>query len=70
MSTMKGELVASALAMKEAVLRSNMLTEQRFDEEFKQVPLKIDNTVTLHVIRNCAYSSRTKYIALKVLLNP
>ena len=28
------------------------------------MPLYIDNTATLHVIGNCAYSSRTKNIAL------
>ena len=65
LSTMKAELVASALAMKEAVSCSNMLTELGFDEEFKRVPLKIDNTATLHVIGNHAYGSRTKHIALR-----
>ena len=35
MSTMEAELVASAPAMKEAVLCSNMFTELGFDEEFK-----------------------------------
>ena len=37
MSTMVAELVASALAMKEAVFCSNMLTELEFGKEFEQV---------------------------------
>ena len=65
MSTMEAELVASALAMKKAVFCSNMLTELGLAEEFKQVPLEIDNTSTLHVIGNRAYSSCTKHIALR-----
>ena len=59
------ELVASALAMKEAVFCSNMLTELGFGKEFEQVPPHIDNTATLHVIGNGAFSSRTKHIALR-----
>ena len=39
-STIVAELVASALAMKEAVLCSNMLTELGFGKEFEQVPKK------------------------------
>ena len=49
MSTMEAELGSPALAMKEAVFCSNMLTELGFGKEFEQVPLHIDNTVTLHV---------------------
>ena len=64
MSTMEAELVASALAMTEAVFCSNMLTELGFGTEFEQVRLHIDNTATLHVIGNRAFSSRTKHIAL------
>ena len=41
MSTMEAELVASALAMKEAVFCSKMLTELGFGKEFKQVPLHL-----------------------------
>ena len=55
MSTMEAELVASALAMKEAVFCSNMLTELGFGKEFEQVPLHIDNTATLHVMGNRAF---------------
>ena len=47
MSTMEAELVASALAMKEAVFCSKMLTELGFGKQFKQVQLHIDNTATL-----------------------
>ena len=65
MSTMEAELGSPALAMKEAVFCSNMLTELGFGKEFEQVPLHIDNTVTLHVIGNRAFSSRTEYIALR-----
>ena len=66
MSTMEAELVASALAMKEAVFCSNMMTELGFGKEFGQVPLHIDNTATLHVIGNRAFSSRTKHISLRL----
>ena len=65
MSTMEAELVASALTMKEAVFCSNMMTELRFGQQFGQVPLYIDNTTTLHVLGNQAFSSRTKHIALR-----
>ena len=65
MSTMEAELVASALAMKEAVFCSNMLTELGFGKEFAQVPLYCDNTATLHALGNRSFSSRTKHIALR-----
>ena len=65
MSTMEAELVASALAMKEAVFCSNMMTELGFGKDFGQVPLHIDNNATLHVIGKRAFSSRTKHIALR-----
>lgn len=65
MSTMEAELVAAALAMKEAVFCSNMMVELGFRGDFGQVPLYIDNTATLHVIGNRTYSSRTKHIALR-----
>ena len=64
MSTMEAELVASALAMNEAVFCSNMLTELGFGKEFAQVPLYCDNTATLHALGNRCFSSRTKHIAL------
>ena len=65
MSTMEAELVVGALAMKEAVFCSNMMKELRFGTQFEQVPVNIDNTATLHVIGNQAFSSRTKHIALR-----
>ena len=65
MSTMKADLVASALAMKEVVFGSNKMTELGFGKEFVQVPLHIDNTATLRVIGNRAFTSRTKHFALR-----
>ena len=61
---MEAELVAGALAMKEAVFCSNMLIELGFGNEFENAPLHIDNTAILHV-GNRAYSSRRKDIALR-----
>ena len=69
MSTMEADLVAAALAIKEAVFCSNMLIGLGFGKDEK-VPLYIDNTATLHVIGNRAYSSRTKHIALRFFLHP
>jgi len=40
MSTMEAELVAGALAMKEAVFCSNMMKELGFGTQFEQVPVK------------------------------
>ena len=68
MSTMKAELVASALAMKEAVFCSNMLNELGFGKDFAKVPLYCDNTATLRVLGNRSFSSRTKHIALRFLI--
>ena len=59
MSTMEAELVASALAMKEAVFCSNMLTELGFGKEFAQVPLYCDNTATLHAPARGRNTSRS-----------
>ena len=66
---MEAELVASALAMKEAVFCSNVTTELGFGKEFDQVPLHIDNTATRHAIDNRAFSSRTKHIALRFYIH-
>ena len=65
MSTMEAELVASALAMKEAMFCSNMLTELGFGKDFAKVPLYCGNTATLHALGNRFFSSRTKHIALR-----
>ena len=68
MPTIEEELVASALAMKEAVFCSNMLTELEFGKDFAKVPLYCDNTATLQAPRNRSFSSRTKHIALRFFL--
>ena len=65
MSTMEAELVASALAMKEAVFCSNMLAELGFGKDFAKVSSYCDNTATLHALGNRFFSSRTKHIALR-----
>ena len=65
MSIMEAELVASALAMMEAVLCSNMLTELGFGKEFSQMPVYSDNTATLHALGNGSFSSMSKHIALR-----
>eukprot|EP00903_Cladosiphon_okamuranus_P015299 g14134.t1 len=65
MSTMEAELVASALAMKEAVYCSNVLTELGFGKQFAQLPVYCDNTATLHALGNRTDSSRTTHIALR-----
>ena len=51
-STMEAELVAAALAMKEAVFCSNMMKELGFGARFDSVPLYIDNTSAPHVAEN------------------
>ena len=66
MKTMEAELVASALAMKEAMFCSNMLFEVGFGKDFAKVPLYCDNTETLHALGNRSFSSRTKHTALRL----
>ena len=46
------ELVAAALATKEAVFCSNMMKELGFGARFDSVPLYIDNTSAPHVAEN------------------
>ena len=65
MPTMEAELVAAALATKEVIFCTNMMTELRFGSEFSSAPLYIDNTATLHVIGNQTFSARTKHVALR-----
>ena len=65
MSTMEAELVAAALAMKEVIFCTNMMTELGFGQEFSSAPLYIDNTATLNVIGNQTFSGRTKHVALR-----
>ena len=65
---MEAELVAAALATREAVFFQNMMTELGFKEEFNCVPLHIDNTSALHVAQNQTNSSRYyKNVALRKL---
>ena len=64
-STMEAELVAAALAMKEAMFCSNIMLELGFGKSFGSVPLYIDSTSALHVAGNRTYSPRAKHIALK-----
>ena len=59
------ELVAAALAMKEAVFCSNMMKELGFGTRFDSLPLYIDNTSVLQVAGNRTYSSRVKHVALR-----
>ena len=63
--TMEAEVVAAALAMKEAAFCSNMMLDLGFEESFSSVPLYIDNTSALHVAGNRTYSPRAKHIALR-----
>ena len=48
-STMEAELVAAALAMKEAVFCSNVMKELGFGTRFDSVPLYINSTSALRV---------------------
>ena len=52
MSTMEAELAAAALAMKEVIFCTNMMSELGFGSEFSSAPLYIDNTTTLNVSGN------------------
>ena len=63
-STMEGELVAAALAMKESVFCSNMMKELGFCTRFDGVRLYIGNISALHVAGNRTFSSRLKHVAL------
>ena len=64
--TIKAELVAAALTMKEeAVFCSNTMSGLDFGESFGSVPLHIDNTSALHITDNRTYIPRAKHIALK-----
>ena len=69
MSTIeRGRAGALALAMKEAVFCSNLLTELGFGKEIAQVPLYCDNTATLHALGNRSHRSRTKRIPFRRLV--
>lgn len=63
---MGAELVAVALAMKQAVFCSNIMKELGFVTLFDSVPLLyIDFTLALLVAGNWTYSSRVKHMALR-----
>ena len=64
-STMEAELVAGALATREAVFCQNTITELGFKEDFECVPLHIDNTSALRVAGNQNYSSRAKLVVFR-----
>ena len=70
MSTMEAEPVASALAMKEAVFCSNMLTELGFGKEFAQVLLFCDNTATPHALGNRSFQLENETHLASFLLHP
>ena len=53
------------LAMKEAMVCSNMMVELAFKKRFSSVPLYLDNTSTLYADGNRAYSLREEHIALR-----
>ena len=64
--TMKAELVAAALIMKEeAVFCSNIMSQLGFGESFGSVTLYIDNTSALYIAGNHTYIPRAKHIALR-----
>ena len=67
-STMGAELVAAALAMKEAVFCSNMMKELGLGAHFDSVPLYIGNISALHVAGNRTNSSRVKHVALRYFI--
>ena len=62
---MEAELVAAALAMKEAVFCSNTMKELGFGTRFDNVPPYIDNTSALNVAGNRTNNSRVTHVALR-----
>ena len=62
---MEAELVAAALAMKEAVFCSNMIKKLGFGTCFDSVPPYIDNTSALNVAGNRTNNSRVTHVALR-----
>ena len=62
--------MAGALETREAVFCQSMMTELGFKEDFKCVPLHIDNTSALHVAGNQTISSRAKHVALRYFYIP
>ena len=64
-STMEAELVAAASTMKETVFCSNMMKKLGFGMRFDNVPVYIDNTLTLYVADNQTYIPRVKHVDLR-----
>ena len=64
-STKETELVATALTIKEAMFRSNVMKELGFGTRFDSVPLYLENTSTLHVAGSQTYSPRVRHVALR-----
>ncbi|CAM9689311.1 unnamed protein product, partial [Sphacelaria rigidula] len=64
-STMEAELVAGAIAIKEAVYCSNMIIEMGCGSSLNTVPIYLDNIATLQVIANRIFSGRTEHVALR-----
>ena len=64
-STMEAEIVATAVAMKEAVFCSHMMKELGFGTRFDGVTLYIHNTSALHVAGSRTYSLRVKHVSLR-----
>ena len=62
---MEAELVAAAVAMKEAVFCANMMNQLGFGARFDSLSLYTGNASALHVadIRSCG--SRGKHVALR-----
>lgn len=67
-STTKAELVAAALATKEAVYCAGMVEELGLEETLKCAPIHIDNTSALRLAGNNTNSSRAKKRDSEVLL--
>ena len=63
--TTETELLAAALAMKEAVFCSNTMKELGFGTRFDNVPPYIDNTSALNVAGNRTNNSRVTHVALR-----
>ena len=67
---MEAELVAAALALKEAINCAGMLGELGFVETFKCGPIHNDNSSPLHVAWNKTYSWLAKHVALRLFYAP
>lgn len=64
----EAELIRMALASKEMVYLSDMMTNVGIGNVFNSVPLFGDSAGALHVAGNSIYISRAKHIALRFFL--